>query len=76
MGKDGIRMDPEKVETILEWEAPKGVKDVQAFLGFANFYRRFIQGFSNLIRPLVALTKEENYEDKKGRIRKRYVNFD
>lgn len=61
VGKDGIRMDPEKVSSIVEWEAPKNVKDVQTFLGFANFYRRFIRSFSNLTRPLVALTRGENF---------------
>ena len=35
----GIRMDPAKVQAILEWEAPRSIKGVQSFLGFANFYR-------------------------------------
>jgi hypothetical protein len=42
---------------IREWQSPKCVKDVQAFLGFTNFYRRFIQGFSALAAPLSALTR-------------------
>src|ERR1700712_2552103 len=55
----GIRMDPEKVAAIKEWEAPKTVKGVQGFLGFANFYRRFIQNFSELTLPLHATTTKE-----------------
>jgi len=56
----GVRMDPAKVECITSWEAPVNVKDVQAFLGFSNFYRRFIKGFSRIVTPLVYLTKKES----------------
>src|SRR5260370_25682043 len=57
IGKDGIRMDPNKVNTIVEWHTPSCLTDVQAFIGFANFYRRFIRDFSKIIKPLVALTQ-------------------
>ena len=43
---DGIKMDPQKVEAIFQWKLPTGIKDLQSFIGFANFYRRF-KGFSN-----------------------------
>lgn len=55
----GIRMDPEKVKAILEWCTPSNVKAVRAFLGFANFYRKFIRDFSAIVAPLNALTKKE-----------------
>ena len=55
---EGIKMDPKKVDTILNWPQLVNVKDVQSFLGFANFYRRFIYGFSKLAAPLTALTKK------------------
>lgn len=54
---EGLRMDPVKVEAITGWQPPRSVRDVQAFLGFANFYRRFVQGFSKLAVPLTNLTK-------------------
>ena len=50
-------MDQEKIRTVVEWEAPDSVKGVQSFLGFANFYQRFIEGYSKLTRPLTNLTK-------------------
>jgi hypothetical protein len=56
---DGIRMDPKKVEAVLGWETPRSVRDVRAFIGFANFYRRFIHGFSDLVSPLIALTRKD-----------------
>ena len=54
----GIEMDPEKVITIRDWRTPLKLKDLQRFLGFANFYRRFIKGFSSICRPLNDLLKK------------------
>jgi hypothetical protein len=45
-------MDPEKVRTITQWLPPPTLKDLQQFIGFANFYRRFIKGFSSICKPL------------------------
>ena len=45
------RMEGEKVEAIKNWPDQKSVRDLQVFLGFANFYRRFIQSFSNIAGP-------------------------
>ena len=53
----GIAMEEGKVSAILEWPEPRSVRDVKAFIGFANFYRRFIRAFSALAAPLVALLK-------------------
>lgn len=55
---DGIKMDPAKVEAIRQWNAPTCVKEVRAFMGFCNFYRRFIKGFSKVVAPLNELTKK------------------
>jgi hypothetical protein len=56
---EGIKMDPAKIAPILEWNTPTCVKDVQSFVGFANFYRRFIKGYSELATPLTRLTKKD-----------------
>lgn len=48
----GLEMDPGKTDTIRDWPAPTKLKELQSFLGFCNFYRRFIQGYSKIARPL------------------------
>ena len=53
-----IEMDPVKVEGVSKWPEPENVKDVQSFLGFVNFYRRFIQDFADIAKPLHELTKK------------------
>ncbi|KAF6767282.1 reverse transcriptase, partial [Kalmanozyma brasiliensis GHG001] len=53
----GIEMDQEKVRTIKEWPLPQSIHDIQRFLGFANFYRRFISHFARITRPLTELVK-------------------
>ena len=55
---DSITVDPAKVKSILEWEAPSSLKGVRSFLGFANFYRCFVGNFSEIAAPLTALTKK------------------
>ena len=54
-----VEMDTTKVQAILDWPTPRRMKDVQKFLGFANFYRRFIRDFSKMAKPLTSLTKKE-----------------
>jgi hypothetical protein len=57
--KGVTRMDPTKVSGIREWPTPTSVKQVRSFLGFCNFYRSFIRGFSHLARPLNQLTRKD-----------------
>ena len=59
VGRNGIRIDPNKLQAIREWPTPKNVKEVQAFLGFANYNRQFIEGYSRKAKPLTDLTKKE-----------------
>jgi hypothetical protein len=54
---EGDKMDPSKVKAILDWQLPTTLKELQAFLGFANFYRRFIVAYSFIARPLTDLTR-------------------
>ena len=50
--KEQVKMEQGKIKAIKEQEIPTKVKDVESFLGFANFYQRFIQNFSHTARPL------------------------
>ena len=59
VSSDGIAMDPMKVQAILEWQTPLSVRDVQCFLGFANFYRKFIKDYSKVVLPLTQLTHKD-----------------
>ena len=54
-----VQMDPAKVSAVAEWPTPDSRKKVQQFLGFANFYRRFVRGFSAIAAPLHALTSTQ-----------------
>ena len=53
-----LAMDPVKLNSIVQWPTPSKVKDVRSFLGFANFYCRFIPNYSTLACPLIDLTKK------------------
>ncbi len=64
----GIRMDPERIRTIKEWEShpPRTYRDLQVLLGFCNFYRRFIRQYSAIARPLTSLLKGSKDGRKSG----------
>jgi len=55
---EGVKMAQEKVQAVLDWKTPASLTEVQLFLGFANFYQRFIQDYFRVARPLTELTKK------------------
>lgn len=55
----GLQADPAKLEAIRQWEPPTKVKGVRGFLGFCNYYRQFIDGYSNIAEPLTRLTRKD-----------------
>ena len=59
IGPEGIKMEKEKVKGVLEWLTSEGVKDVQKFLGLANYYCRFIKGFASIARLLHNTVKKD-----------------
>ena len=59
VGKNGIKIDQEKVKVVLDWPAPLNIKGVRSFLGLANFYQRFIQDYTQVARPLNDLLKKD-----------------
>lgn len=54
----GLTMDPAKIQAILDWAPPSDLKAVQRFLGFANFYRKFIKNFATIAHPITSLTRK------------------
>ena len=66
LSPEGLTMSPAKVQTIQDWLEPQKIKDIQSFLGFANFYRRFIANYSDIVVPLTRLTRKStvwNFSD-------------
>jgi len=59
IGPRGVEMQKEKVEGVLNWPAPRNVKEVQKFLGLANYYRRFIKDFAKIAALLHVLVRKE-----------------
>ena len=57
VSRDGIKMEEERINAVKKWLEPQSVRDIQVFIGFANFYRRFIKGFSRIAAPLTAMLK-------------------
>ena len=70
VGKGQVKMEEVKVDKVKEWKPPHDVTQVQCFLGLTGYYHYFIQGYSQLARPLLNLTKKGapwHYDDKQQR---------
>ncbi len=59
VGREGIKVDPAKTQVVADWPTPTCIKDVRSFLGLANYFRKFVQGYSTLVEPLTNLTRKE-----------------
>ena len=62
VGKGQVKMEQEKIKIVKEWKMPIKIKDVESFLGFANFYQHFIQNFSHTARPLNELKGKKEWK--------------
>jgi len=56
--ENGISSDPSKLKAVKNFPIPKKVKDIQAFIGLVEYYRKFIEDFSKIVKPLTKLTKK------------------
>jgi hypothetical protein len=59
INKHGLAMDPKKIADILNWKAPIDVRGIKSFIGMARYYRRFIEGFSKIARPMATLLENK-----------------
>jgi hypothetical protein len=58
ISKEGITVDPEKIEAIKEWKTPKSVTEFRSFMGLDGYYKRFIAGFSRIAHPITSLQRK------------------
>jgi hypothetical protein len=58
ISEGGISVDPSKVKSASSWNTPQKVSDIQSFLGLAGYYRRFIEGFSKIAKPMIELLEK------------------
>ena len=63
MSSKNISIEAKRIEVVKKWPEPKSVRDIQVFLGFANFYWQFIQGFSKIAAPLTSMLKTTGSSD-------------
>ena len=56
---EGISVDPQKIEAIVNWQPPTNVTEIRSFLGLAGYYRKFVEGFSKIATPLTRLIRKE-----------------
>jgi len=59
IGEDGVRMEKEKMQGVIKWLVPRSTKDVQKFLGLANYYRWFVKDFARIAKLLYKMTRKE-----------------
>nr|GFB42864.1 putative reverse transcriptase domain-containing protein [Tanacetum cinerariifolium] len=59
INNQGIHVDPAKIESVKDWASPKSPKEIRQFLDLARYYRRFIEGFSKIAKPMTKLTQKK-----------------
>ena len=59
MSADGVSTDPEKVKAVVEWPEPRSSSDIRSFMGLCSYYKKFIEDFSTIARPLIRLTEKQ-----------------
>jgi len=62
VGRGQVKIEQEKIKAVKEWKTPTKIKDMESFLGFANFYQCFIQNFSHITKPLNELKSKKEWK--------------
>ena len=80
IGEDRVRMEKKKVQGVIEWPVLRNIKDVQKFLGLANYYRRFVKDFATIAKLLHEITRKDkkwNWEERQQKafeeLKKRFM---
>ena len=60
--KEQVQMEEDEIKAVKEWKTPTKIKEVESFLGFVNFYQRFIKNFSYIARPLNKLKGKKEWK--------------
>jgi hypothetical protein len=61
VGKDGVKVDPKKIEVMQDWPHPKTLKSLRGFLGLPGYYRKFVKNYGKIAAPLTALLKKNSF---------------
>jgi hypothetical protein len=61
VGKDGIRVDPKKIEAMQDWPHPKTLKSLRGFLGLIGYYHKFVNNYGKIAKPLTPLLKKNSF---------------
>jgi hypothetical protein len=61
VGKDGVRVDPKKIESMQDWPHPKTLKRLRRFLGLRGYYRKFVKNYGKIAAPLTTLLKKNSF---------------
>ena len=72
ISEEGISVDLENIEAIMNWPTPRNVMDVRYFMGLAGYYRRFIEGFSKVAHAITSLKKKGMKFEWKSRCEERF----
>ena len=59
ISKEGLQVDPKKIEAVADWPRPTNVTEIRSFLGMVGYYWRFVKDFSKIATPLTKLTRKQ-----------------